>query len=129
MVSRRKGKKKGTRTLRLIGTDALAGPEVLAFDGPNCTGTPFIFSPSDLFEFDTYSRNAAVGPDGVLYGADPNEDPGEEQIASAFDFECFNFGPFPFTVAPTVPVIDLTTLFTPPFSIEFKDDDDDDDDD
>lgn len=103
-----------------ISKDALAGPADLRFDGAGCTGTAFL-TPPDLFEFGGFQRNIAVDANNVVHRVDRTQEPQEENILSQFFIPCFNFGqPTAQFVVPTVTVIDLDDLFTPPFSIELN---------
>ena len=103
-----------------ISKDALAGPAPLRFDGAGCTGTAFL-TPSDLFEFGGLTRNVAVDANNVVHRIDRTQAPQLVDIASQFFMTCFDFGqPATQSVLPTVTVIDLDDLFTPPFSIELK---------
>lgn len=87
----------------------------LGFTSLNCQGPPFIYEPSLI-------PGAALWlPGTTVYLADPTAPTQSLTILSSFNWEfqqCGNITPNIQPVKPAVPIIDLNTVFTPPFSIQ-----------
>jgi hypothetical protein len=96
------------------------GRSFLLFENLDCQGPPFLSSSSaDLGGFVTIS---ALGPPGAtVYLPDPAAPIGIKDFKSSLQFfppACENFSALgPTTGVAAVPVFDLYTVFTPPFSV------------
>ena len=84
----------------------------LFFELPNCQGTAWIIPTPD-----TLVTNAMVRPPGnTIYIAEEDVVPVQITIASLFGTICQSSSG-KVEAVPAVPVIDLDTVFTPPFSV------------
>lgn len=106
------------RVVRLfVGRDGFRSYLELYFASNDCTGTPWIESPSSHFV-----DNGSVAPPGMtVYVPDPADVPTTNMVVGSLlrDGTCHP-NPFPFgsvaSLAPAVSLIDMSTLFTPPFA-------------
>ena len=106
----------------MVGRDRFYGGGGLVYESENCMGTPF-FSPGvRLPETDAPSLFplTAIGPPGqTIYIAIPGAAPRAISKRSVLEFglRCSNeTGNIPNAI-PTHPLVDLLTIFTPPFSL------------
>ncbi|OFV97707.1 MAG: hypothetical protein A3H28_12335 [Acidobacteria bacterium RIFCSPLOWO2_02_FULL_61_28] len=106
----------------MVGRDRFYGGGGLVYESENCMGTPF-FSPGvRLPETDAPSLLplTAIGPPGqTIYIAIPGAAPRAISKRSVLEFglRCSNeTGNIPNAI-PTHPLVDLLTIFTPPFSL------------
>ena len=99
----------------------IQGDGFLMFDGGDCSGTLFLRQPSNrLFD------RAVVGPPGLtLYLPEtPGAVPRTIPIGSFVDYfqGCQTSDPATgFELVPAVAIVDLLTIFTPPFRLVFRD--------
>ena len=106
----------------MVGRDRFYGGGGLVYELEDCLGTPF-FSPGvPLPETDAPSLlpQTAIGPPGqTIYMAVPGAAPRAISKGSVLEFglRCTNeTGTIPNAI-PTQPLVDLLTVFTPPFSL------------
>jgi len=104
--------------LELLRRDARAdfygGTTAVSFDGSDCTGTPFVRQQNTAMPL------VAVGPPGnTVYRAIPGAPLGNPTVRSSFFVggACTNHIPFAVPAFPGEQVVELDTLFTPPFSV------------
>ncbi|OFW31807.1 MAG: hypothetical protein A3J28_05060 [Acidobacteria bacterium RIFCSPLOWO2_12_FULL_60_22] len=99
-----------------IAKDRFFGGDVY-FDSPNCQGTPWLpaFSETELFPL---LPPVAIGPPGhTVYQRQRNVNPTQVDMPSHFnDTKCFSFSSRLLAI-PAQALVDLDTVFTPPFSI------------
>ena len=87
----------------------------LAFDQPGCQGKAYLSGP-----FDTLILPGTIeGPGQTVYVPDPSAPAGLVTAQSFLQIgTCFTF-PFALPSAvPAIPLVDLDTLYTPPFSLK-----------
>lgn len=92
--------------------------ETLYFESTDCSGPVLDDVDDDLV------REALIGPPGnTVYLPDPHATPRTYTIRSEFtgeddDVVCQTVAPNDEVKVPTIPIIDLLTVFTPPFSVD-----------
>ena len=107
----------------LIGRDRIYGGAGLIFESPNCMGIPYMNPGRPSIEIDPPSLLplTAIGPPGqTVYVAIPGAAarPIVKKSVLEFGLRCRNeTGNIP-EATPTQPLIDLLTVFTPPFSLK-----------
>jgi len=106
----------GTTVILAVRKDAIGGNRTLFFDTTDCTGTPYVFADSNsLLETTT----TVAAPGWTIY----KQQPGAlaQTILSKSRREvgaCLGpLTPTTTSVFPAVPVLDLSTMFTAPFSV------------
>jgi hypothetical protein len=109
-----------------VSPQGLAGAfTTVVFNSNNCSGPPLIFRRDETTfpaAFLLYPANAIDGPGRTLYLEDPAADPFVLQTFSGsqldVDGTCRPASTTdPSVFVPVQPIIDLDTLFTPPFSV------------
>ena len=107
----------GTTTLLTVHRDVLWTAPSLAFQSTDCTGTPYIRAASNSL----LDSVTATGDPGLTVYV---QQPGQPVQAITVGSETINLQPTEcqmhsqtIQAFPAVPLIDLNTLFTPPFSI------------
>jgi len=105
-----------------IRKDQLAGYTPLLFESEDCSGTPYIatqYLSAHLFP------PVAIGPPGsTAYVPDTQSSPQAIMAKSAFGVHpdhpdlCINIQDASLEAIPALPITDLNTVFTPPFSVK-----------
>jgi hypothetical protein len=98
------------------------GAEAIYFDSADCTGNAFSLSSGEGGR--SILRQAVVGvPNMTVYEVQEAQQPAllrSVSFVSDLPYRCQNLGPFEFEVPYArlaLPLVDLTTRFTPPFSV------------
>src|SRR5262245_23303688 len=94
---------------------------IVYFDSPDCTGNAF----TEAIQVNTLFPLMAVGLPGMTAYIVPNIQPQNIQVKSRSNgpfpdppaYRCTNIDELVSGLGPTEPLVDLTTRFTPPFSI------------
>lgn len=94
--------------------DHFAGGDFLRFESADCSGTPWMTPVSHLL----LSNAAIQSPGNTVYIPDPVIAP-QIIIPRSVSFEgaCSGWSSFGELLVPAQPVIDLLTVFTPPFTV------------
>lgn len=112
----------GTVVPVMVGRDRFYGGGGLVYESEDCLGTPFFSPGAPLPETDAPSLlpQTAIGPPGqTIYMAVPGAAQRAISKRSVLEFglRCTNeTGDIPNAI-PTQPLVDLLTVFTPPFSL------------
>lgn len=97
--------------------DFFEASEDISYTSTDCSGTPLL-DPIDEGEVMGLLETAIGPPGNTVYFADPKATPQTFTVRSTFvEGACESVGPFDFTGVPGLPLIDLFTQFTPPFSV------------
>lgn len=107
--------------LDLVATSVNGGP---MFTTSDCSGTPYVPPPDPFFMV----QPSVIGlPGRTLYVFEPGALPQIVNIGSYFGVNVFGAAPFCVQfvaqnvfAAPAVPLVDLSTVFKPPFSLRIK---------
>ena len=105
----------GTTVVLHVGKDAITADRQLFFASPDCTGTPYIFAePGILFE----SSTTVAAPGWTLYKQQPGA-PAQTIIRQSTRRieDCLPISAAEISVFPAVPVLDLSTIYSAPFSV------------
>jgi len=100
--------------------DRLSGNSILASESTDCSGPLF----TTTMPVTTFPRTGVAPPGNTMMVADPNG-VGQEITVRAYrsafgTCDIIGGSGFPATGYPMIPLVDLDTMFTPPFSVKFK---------
>ncbi len=104
-------------------SERLTGVTNLLFTTNDCSGQAFVEHNLAVGIFVELPAAATGLPGNTIYIPDPNSTPTMVTYNSHRDdqnSQCINDGPTEDTLVPAIPVIDLETIFTPPYHLEAK---------
>lgn len=94
------------------------GNREILFESSDCSG-PAFFQQVDPFFLGALPGAAVGSPGSTVYIPDPDGPVQSVAVQTALrpDSVCFNLGSLTTDAVPALPLIDLATMFTPPFSV------------